>query len=56
MQLLAQGLSNKEIANILGITEGTIRVHLSAIFKAIKVLIALKPPLWYLLRQKKLVD
>lgn len=56
MQLLAQGLSNKEIANILGITEGTIRVHLSAIFKAIKVSNRTEATLWYLLRQKKLVD
>ncbi|RUO80874.1 DNA-binding response regulator [Idiomarina tyrosinivorans] len=55
MQLLAQGLSNKEIANILGITEGTIRVHLSAIFKAIKVSNRTEATLWYLLRQKKLV-
>ncbi|RUO29082.1 LuxR C-terminal-related transcriptional regulator [Aliidiomarina sanyensis] len=51
MQLLAQGLSNKEIANILGITEGTIRVHLSAIFKAIKVSNRTEATLWYLLRQ-----
>ena len=56
MQLLAQGLSNKEIANILGITEGTIRVHLSAIFKAIKVSNRTEATLWYSLRQKKLVD
>lgn len=56
MQLLAQGLSNKEIANILGITEGTIRVHLSAIFKAIKVSNRTEATLWYLLRQKKLVE
>lgn len=54
MQLLAQGLSNKEIANILGITEGTIRVHLSAIFKAIKVSNRTEATLWYLLRQNKL--
>src|SRR5690554_976054 len=51
MQLLAQGLSNKEIASILGITEGTIRVHLSAIFKAIKVSNRTEATLWYLLRQ-----
>lgn len=54
MQLLAQGLSNKEIANILGITEGTIRVHLSAIFKSIKVSNRTEATLWYLLRQNKL--
>ncbi len=56
MQLLAQGLSNKEIATILGITEGTIRVHLSAIFKAIKVSNRTEATLWYLLRQKRLVS
>ncbi|RTE85464.1 MULTISPECIES: response regulator transcription factor [Gammaproteobacteria] len=55
MQLLAQGLSNKEIANILGITEGTIRVHLSSIFKAIKVSNRTEATLWYLLRQNKVV-
>lgn len=54
MQLLAQGLSNKEIANILGITEGTIRVHLSSIFKAINVSNRTEATLWYLLRQNKL--
>ncbi|MCC5854621.1 MAG: response regulator transcription factor [Idiomarina sp.] len=54
MQLLAQGLSNKEIANILGITEGTIRVHLSSIFKAIKVSNRTEATLWYLLRQNKI--
>ena len=52
MQLLAQGLSNREIANILGITEGTIRVHLSSIFKAIKVSNRTEATLWYLLKQK----
>ncbi|MBY6064973.1 DNA-binding response regulator [Pseudidiomarina sediminum] len=56
MQLLAQGLSNKEIATILGITEGTIRVHLSTIFKAIKVSNRTEATLWYLLRQKRLVS
>ncbi|HET8816554.1 MAG TPA: response regulator transcription factor [Pseudidiomarina sp.] len=56
MQLLAQGLSNKEIATILGITEGTIRVHLSSIFKAIKVSNRTEATLWYLLRQKRLVS
>ncbi|SDB38011.1 two component transcriptional regulator, LuxR family [Pseudidiomarina indica] len=56
MQLLAQGLSNKEIATILGITEGTIRVHLSAIFKAIRVSNRTEATLWYLLRQKRLVN
>jgi len=53
MQLLAQGLSNKEIAHILGITEGTIRVHLSSIFKAIKVSNRTEATLWYLLRKDK---
>lgn len=56
MQLLAQGLSNKEIANILGITEGTIRVHLSSIFKAIKVSNRTEATLWYLLRQNKVAS
>lgn len=51
MQLLAQGLSNKDIADILGITEGTIRVHLSSIFKAIKVSNRTEATLWYLLRK-----
>lgn len=53
LQLLSQGLSNKDIAEILGITEGTIRVHLSTIFKAIKVSNRTEATLWYLMQQKK---
>lgn len=34
---LAQGRSNKEIANALGITEGTVKVHLLTIFRLLGV-------------------
>jgi two-component system nitrate/nitrite response regulator NarL len=37
MALIAQGLSNKEIARILKITDGTIKVHLHHIFTKLAV-------------------
>ena len=36
-RLAAKGQSNKEIAHSLGITEGTIKVHLNAIFRKLGV-------------------
>lgn len=36
-QLLRQGMSNKMIASTLGITEGTVKNHMSEIFKALNV-------------------
>lgn len=53
MLYLSQGMSNKEIAETLDITEGTIRVHLSAIFKAIKVSNRTEATLWYLTQLNK---
>jgi hypothetical protein len=35
VRLLAQGLKNKEIATCLGITEGTVKVYLSHLFKKV---------------------
>ena len=37
MELLAQGNTNREIADLLGLSEGTVKVHMSAIFRALKV-------------------
>jgi two-component system, NarL family, nitrate/nitrite response regulator NarL len=37
LRLLAQGMSNKLIARELGITEGTVKVHLLAVFRALDV-------------------
>src|SRR3546814_9920177 len=37
IQLLAEGKSNKEIASILQITEGTVKVHVNAAFRALGV-------------------
>jgi len=37
LDLLTQGKTNKEIADLLGLSEGTVKVHVSAIFKAMKV-------------------
>lgn len=37
LKLLAQGLPNKSIANALGVSEGTIKVHLIAVFRALNV-------------------
>lgn len=37
VKLLARGLPNKVIANALGVTEGTVKVHLIAVFRALGV-------------------
>ncbi len=37
LELLAQGASNREVAERLGLSEGTVKVHTSAIFRALKV-------------------
>lgn len=37
LQLLAQGYSNKQIASTLFLTEHTVKVHISALFKRLKV-------------------
>lgn len=37
LELLAEGKSNREIAEMLGVTEGTVKIHVSAIFKAMNV-------------------
>lgn len=37
VELLAQGKTNREIGDLLGLSEGTIKVHMSNIFKALKV-------------------
>ena len=34
---MSQGKTNREIANRLGLSEGTVRIHVSAILKALKV-------------------
>ncbi len=37
LALLARGEPNKTIARALGIAEGTVKIHLTAIFKALRV-------------------
>lgn len=37
LELLGQGKTNREIADLLGLSEGTVKVHVSAIFRALKV-------------------
>lgn len=37
LSLLRQGKSNKQIATVLGLTEGTVKVHLAAIYRALNV-------------------
>ncbi|MBU1237809.1 MAG: response regulator transcription factor [Gammaproteobacteria bacterium] len=37
LELLVQGKTNREIAKLLDVTEGTVKIHVSAIFKAMNV-------------------
>ncbi len=37
LEHLAEGTSNRQIAELLGLTEGTVKIHVSAIIKALKV-------------------
>lgn len=37
LDLLKEGKSNREIGDLLGLTEGTVKLHVSKIFKALKV-------------------
>ncbi|MCX8018470.1 MAG: response regulator transcription factor [Rhodocyclaceae bacterium] len=37
LELLAEGKTNREIAEMLEVTEGTVKIHVSAIFKALNV-------------------
>jgi DNA-binding NarL/FixJ family response regulator len=37
LELLAEGKTNREIAEMLDVTEGTVKIHVSAIFKAMNV-------------------
>jgi DNA-binding NarL/FixJ family response regulator len=37
LELLAEGKTNREIGDLLNVTEGTVKIHVSAIFKALGV-------------------
>ena len=37
LRLLCEGRSNKEIARMLGVSQKTVKVHVTAIFKALNV-------------------
>ena len=37
LRLMALGRSNRDIATLLGLSEGTVKVHMTAIFKALKM-------------------
>lgn len=37
LELLTEGKTNRQIATVLGVTEGTVKIHVSAIFKALNV-------------------
>lgn len=37
LELLAEGKTNREIGQLLDVTEGTVKIHVSAIFKAMNV-------------------
>lgn len=46
LELLRQGLANKEIASLLGITVKTVKAHLSSLFQKIGVLDRTQAALW----------
>lgn len=46
LRLAAQGLANKQIARRLGISEGTVKVHIGSIFRAIGVRDRTSAALW----------
>jgi DNA-binding NarL/FixJ family response regulator len=37
LELLVEGKTNREIGEVIGVTEGTVKIHVSAIFKALGV-------------------
>lgn len=37
LELLVEGKTNREIAEVIGVTEGTVKIHVSAIFKTLDV-------------------
>lgn len=37
LELLVEGKTNREIGEVIGVTEGTVKIHVSAIFKSIGV-------------------
>lgn len=37
LELLVEGKTNREISEVIGVTEGTVKIHVSVIFKALKV-------------------
>jgi len=47
LALAAEGLSNRQIADRLGITEGTVKAHLSSTFRRIGVRRRAQAVLWY---------
>ena len=50
--LLVQGLSNKLIANELGIVESTVKVHIKSIFKKLNFKSRMEMTVWYLQSKK----
>jgi DNA-binding NarL/FixJ family response regulator len=37
LELLVEGKTNREISEVIGVTEGTVKIHVSAIFRALQV-------------------
>jgi DNA-binding NarL/FixJ family response regulator len=37
LALMVKGRSNRDIAELLGLSEGTVKIHITAIFKALGV-------------------
>lgn len=52
IQQVAQGLSNKEIAELLKFTEGTIRNYLSVILDKLELRDRTQLAIWYIHREK----
>jgi len=53
LELLAQGLSNKEIGSKIHITEGTVRIHVGKIFKKLHVRCRTEAAAKYLLAKQR---
>ena len=53
LSLIADGLSNKQIARQLGISDGTVKVHVKHLLKKLNVRSRVEAAVWLLMQQQK---